>query len=106
MVHALRGLDIVLELAEKRGKQGRSSESDLRECLPVGIDDALNSFDLWILSITVHGKAVADSIDAKMARDTAKTEHWEASVIIVGLNDDSDVHESGLILVITSHVVE
>ena len=41
-----------------------------------------------------------------MAWNAAKAEHWEGSVIIVGLNDDSDVHESCLILVIASHEVK
>ena len=78
----------------------------MRECLPVSVDDALDAFDLWILSVSVHSKAVADSIDAKMARDTAKAEYREGPVMIVGLNDNSDVHESGLILIVASHVVK
>ena len=106
LVHALGRIHIVQELLEKRGEQGRSSKADLRECLPVSIDDALDADDLWILGVSIHGKAVTDSVDAKMAWNTAKSEYWEAPVIVVGLNDNSNVHESGFILVIASHVVK
>ena len=57
------------------------------ECLPVSINNALDTKDLWILSITVYGKAVTDTILSKMAWNAAKPEDWEASVIVIWFND-------------------
>jgi len=46
------------------------------------------------------------TILSKMSRNATKTENWEASVIVVWLNDDTNVHKSSFILVIASHVVQ
>ena len=41
-----------------------------------------------------------------MARDTTETKNWEASVSVVGLHNLANVHKTGLVLVLTTQVVE
>ena len=72
----------------------------------IGDSTSLNAEDIWILSITVHGKAVIDTILSKVAWNAAKSENWEASVIVIWFNDCANVHESGLVLVVAAHVVK
>ena len=58
------------------------------------------------MSVAIHGEAVADGIQAKMARNTSETEHREGPVIIVWLYNSANIKESGLILIVTTLEVQ
>ena len=106
LVATLLSYDVVFELGKKRSKQGWSAETDLRKCLPVSLDDGFDTSDVRVTRVTIHGEAVTDTVYAEVAGNTSKTEDREAPVIIVGLYNGTDILESGLVLVVTSHVMQ
>ena len=78
---------MLVELFEKWAEEGRSSKPDLGESLTVGSENVLDAArNLRVLRITVHGEAVTDIVNPHMSGDAAKSEEWEASVVIVWLN--------------------
>ena len=83
---------ILEELGEEGCKQGWTSKTDLRQSLTICLNDAINSDNFRVCSISIHGEAVAHAINSKMTRNAAKTENWEASVSVIGFHDRSNVH--------------
>jgi len=106
LVCAQLRLNIVLELRQERSEEGWTSEANLGECLPVCIDNSLDSKNIWVLWVAIHGKAVVNTIDAEMSRNTTESKDWEASIVVVWLNNSTDIEESSLVLVVSTHVMK
>ena len=106
LAHTHSRYDIVFELSQERSEQGWTTKTDLRECLSVGVDNSLDSNDVGISSVAIHGEAVVNTVLTKVTGNTSETEDGEAFVIVVGLNDHANVHESRLVLVVGTHEVK
>jgi len=97
---------ILEELGEERCEQGRTSEADLRQSLAVGLNNSINSDNFRVRRVSIHGKAVAHAINAKMSRNAAETENGKASVRVVRFHDCTNVQKAVLVLVITAQEME
>lgn len=102
----MHGRDIVFEFLQKWREKGWTAKTNAWQSLSVGRHDLIDSEDLWIRRVAVHGKAVVHRVDSKMARNTSKTEDWERLVKIVWLDDLTNISESGLVLVVLAEVME
>ena len=100
------GLDVAHELGKQRCEQGWTCKTDVRECSSVGVNNCLDSVDVRILSVTIHGKAVVYTILTKMTRNTAKTEDSKESVIVIWFNNCTDIQDSLLILVVAFKIMK
>ena len=98
-------LHVSHELGEQRAEQGRPAQSDMRQCLPVRLHYILDTADAGVARVAVHGEAVVDRVDAKVARNTAEAKHWEASVRIVWLDDLAHIVQRRLVLICASDIV-
>ena len=49
---------------------------------------------------------MADTINAKMTRDTTKSKYWEAPVAVIWLYYLSDIPKCALILVVLAKIVK
>ena len=77
---ALDRLEKRQELLEEGTEQSRAAKTNLRQRLTVHLHNLLNALNLRELRVSIHGKAVIDTIDSKMARDATKSEDWEKLV--------------------------
>ena len=69
--------DHLLEFGQKWAEHCWSTKPDLGQCLLIHRDNVLNSIDAWLLSVAIHGEAVAHCIDAEVSWDATKTENSE-----------------------------
>ena len=76
------------------------------QCLFVHLNNILDTKDFRIGCVTVHSETVTDTINAKMARDTTKSKHWEAFVCVIRLNYVAYIPESAFILVVITEIVK
>ena len=98
---------MLVELFEKWAEEGWSSKPDLRESLPVCSKNILDAvWNFGILRISVNGKAVIDTVNAHVPGDAAKSEEWEASVVIVWFDNLTNLPDRLLILIVASQVVK
>lgn len=99
-------LNTRLELSKEWCEKGRSTKSNLWECLSVSGKHVLNSEDFWILWVSIHGKAVVHIIDTHMSRDSTEAEEWELLIGVIWLEDLSDLRNRRFILVVGSEIME
>jgi len=87
---------------KKRAEESGTSKTDLRECLAVRCKDLLDTVDLWLGWVAVHSKAVIDTVDSKVTRDTTEAKDWKQFIRIIWLNNLTNVEDSALILVLST----
>ena len=68
------------ELLEKGPEQSRAAKTNLRQRLTVHLHNLLDTLNLRILGVSIHGKAVIYAIDSQMARNATESEDWEEFV--------------------------
>ena len=66
----------------------------------------MDTNDFRISCVTVHCETMADTINAKMTRDTTKSKYWEAPVAVIWLYYLSDIPKCALILVVLAKIVK
>lgn len=96
----------MFELHQEWTEKSWTTEANLWKRLLVDLDDVLDTWDAWILRISIDCEAVAHAWDTKMPWDATKAECSEKLVAIVRLDDLSDIENCALILVLRSHKVK
>lgn len=81
-------------------EQGWTTEPDLTLGLAICSNDLLNAIDVWHGHVTIHGKAMADTIDSHVSRDATKAKDRELFVRVIGLNHLPNVKYGALVLIV------
>ena len=84
-------LNILHELGEQGTKKSRTSQSNLGQCLSVGLNDCLDSTNVRISWIAIHRKAVIHRVQTQVTWNSTKSEHRKTPVSIIWLDYRSHV---------------
>ena len=103
---SLLGFRQVQELLQEGSEQGGATQTDLLLHLLVGSNNVLHREDVRVSAVAIDSEAVAHSVDSHVARDSTKAENGEVLVVVVRLDHRADVHQSTLVLVVLSKIVE
>ena len=95
-----------IKILKKWCKEGRTSQLNLWERLPVGFDNICNSINLWfIVTISIDRETMAYSFCVHMPWYTTETEERELLVGVIRLDDSSDIVDGSLVLIVPPQVV-
>jgi hypothetical protein len=95
---------VVLESSQDATEVSWSTQRDLRKRASVSLEDTGDALDHWVVSS--DWEAMACLLHLHVAGNTTETEQWEHLIGIVVLKDTTNLHDSGLILVVWSHSVQ
>lgn len=99
-------LDVPLKLSQQRSKQGRTTQFNTRQSLPVSRNYVLNTAYIWLRGVSIHREAVICRILTHVSWDSTKSKYRETSVSIIWLHHRTDIHNCCLILVRRAHIME
>lgn len=102
-VAALSRHRVLAERLDHGGEHRRPGQADMRQHLLVSLQDAVRREDSRLLRVAVQGEAMTDS--GLAVRHGSEAKRWEHLIVVVGLQDGSDLANGSRVLVLGAHEV-
>lgn len=78
-------LSVLVKGLKNPTKEGRPSQTNGLQILPIRLENIVDSLNSWVSGITVKREAMRDGVVTHVSRNTTKTENWEISSMTVRL---------------------